>query len=92
MSILGLTKAVTDLVVSAGAGAVVGNAIKATTPPDAKVLTKVSIGIGGFVLSGAVGQWAAKYTSDQIDGTVEQIKDVSAAVRNIKAARRAARS
>jgi len=73
---LKLLKTVTDVAVSMGAGAIVGNTIKQTTPADAKKYQKVAIGIGGFVLSSAVGSWASNYAQEQIDETVEQISEL----------------
>ena len=84
---LSLVKNVTTLVVSAGVGAVVGNAIKASTPEDLKILQKISIGVGGFVLSGMVGSFASKYADEQIDTTVSQfteLKDLAGAFRKKK--------
>lgn len=67
MKKLDILKSVAGLVVSAGAGAVVGNAIKASTPEDIKNLNKVLVAIGGFALTGMVGEMASKYTAEQID-------------------------
>lgn len=74
MNILGITKTVSDVVVSAGVGAIVGNAIKASTPIDTKIVSKISIGVGSLVLSSMVGTQAANYTAEQIDSTVVQLK------------------
>lgn len=84
---LSLVKNVTCLIVSAGVGAVVGNAIKASTPEELKILQKISIGVGGFVLSGMVGNFASKYTDEQIDSTVSQfteLKDLAGSFRKKK--------
>lgn len=78
---LKLLKTTTDLAVSIGAGAIVGNTIKQSTPADAKKYTRVAIGIGGFVLSSAVGSWAAQYANDQIDGTIEQLSELKDAFK-----------
>ncbi len=74
MNPLNLLKAAVEIVVSVGVGAVVGNAIKASTPDSVTTLQKVMIGVGGFVLSGMVGDMATKYTSETIDDTVEKVK------------------
>lgn len=81
MNTLTITKAVVDAVVSAGAGAVVGNAIKQTTPIDVKIAQKISIAVGGFVLSGLVGSQASKYASEQIDSTIVQIQALKASLK-----------
>lgn len=79
MNPLQIAKAAVDLVVSAGAGAVVGNAIKASTPLDAKAIQKIVIGVGGLTLSGLVGSQASQYAGQQIDSTLSQIQAVKAA-------------
>lgn len=81
MNPMTIVKSVVDLAVSAGAGAVVGNAIKQSTPANAKLVQKISIGVGGFVLSGLVGAQASKYATEQIDTTIEQIKAVKASFK-----------
>lgn len=77
MKKLEVVKAVAGIVVSLGAGAVVGNAIKFTSPEDLKVLAKVGVGIGGFVISAMVGDAAAKYTEEQIDSVVDGVKNAT---------------
>lgn len=81
MNPMTIVKGVVDLAVSAGAGAVVGNAIKMSTPADAKKIQKISIAVGGFVLSGLVGAQASKYATEQIDTTLAQIKEVKASFK-----------
>lgn len=78
MTPLTITKMIADVVVSAGAAAVVGNAIKASTPATLKTTQKVSIAVGGFVLSSMVGAAASKHTSEQIDTTLAQIQGLKA--------------
>ena len=76
MNPLAISKAVVAAIVSTGAGAVVGNAIKQSTPTDLVVYKKIAIGVGGFVLSAAAGQQASKYVSEQIDSTLTQIQEL----------------
>lgn len=71
MNKLNILKSATGMIVSAGAGAIVGNAIKASTPADVKTVGKVLIAVGGFALTGMVGEMASKYTSDSIDEVAE---------------------
>lgn len=74
-----LAKSVATLVASAGVGAVVTNAIKATTPEDLKIVTKITVVIGAFVASHAVADSASTYCGKQIDqatNAIEQIKSV----------------
>ena len=75
MKKLDILKGVAELVVSVGVSAIVGNTIKTTTPPDIHVIKKVCVGIGGFVLSGMIGDKTAEYASNQIDETVEKIQN-----------------
>lgn len=75
-SSLKILKFVTTSVVSIGAGAVVSNAIKVTTPEELKLLKKVSIAVGGFVISSMVADAASKYTEKQIDEGAEAIKNI----------------
>lgn len=62
-----LAKSVVTLAASVGVGAVVTNAIKATTPEDLKIATKIAVVIGTFVTSRAVSDVASTYCSKQID-------------------------
>ena len=71
MNKLNILKSATGLIVSAGAGTIVGNAIKASTPADVKTAGKVLIAVGGFALTGMVGEMAAKYATDSIDDVAE---------------------
>jgi len=74
MNPLNLIKTVTEIVVSVGVGAVVGNTIKLTTPAGTHVLKRVAIGVGGFVLSSMISDKASTYATTTIDETVEKIK------------------
>lgn len=67
-----ILKEISGLVVSAGVGTVVGNAIKHTTPKDVSKYTKVLITIGGSALGGMAGQKVAQHTKEQLD----EIKDL----------------
>lgn len=79
---MNIFKTATGVIASASAGAVVGNAIKATTPIDIKTSGKVMVAIGGFVLTSMVGDFASKYTSEQIDDVVENLKSHSDSTDN----------
>lgn len=82
MNPIALARTAAGLVVSAGAGAIVSNAIKASTPANAKIIQKISIGIGGFVLSNMIGDMATKYANDNIDTAVNTFKQAKEAVIN----------
>lgn len=74
MNPLNLVKTVTEVVVSVGVGAIVGNVIKASIPANTHVLKRAAIGVGGFVLSSMITDKATKYATDTIDDTVDKIK------------------
>lgn len=76
MNPVSILKTVASIAVSSGAGAVVGNAVKLTTPVGTKTLQKITIAVGGFALSGLVAEAAANYTEREIDGAVAQIKEL----------------
>jgi uncharacterized membrane protein len=71
---LDLLKSLAGFIVSMGVGAVVGNAIKASTPTDIRRFSKITYAVGGFVLSNMVGDFASRYVSDQIDEVAENIQ------------------
>jgi hypothetical protein len=76
-----LATQIVTFVVSMGAGSVVGNAIKASTPQTAKLITKIGIGIGGVTLSSLAGSMAAKQTIESINTTIADIKGIYIALR-----------
>lgn len=67
-----IAKGIVGTVASVGVGAVVGNAIKSTTPVDITTINKVMVGAGAFVLTSLVGDVASKYTGAKIDEITEQ--------------------
>lgn len=75
MNALKVFKGAADIIVSIGAGAIVTNAIKATSPEDMKLVKKLSVAVGGFVISSMVADAASKYTSEKIDEGVQAVKD-----------------
>lgn len=62
-----ILKSAITLVASAGVGAVVTNAVKATTPDDLKTMNKIFVMVGTLVAAHAISDVASKYTSEQID-------------------------
>ena len=74
--LIALISQVATLAVSAGSGAVVGNAIKAGTPAAANLLQKSLIGIGGFVLADMVSEAAVKHVQTKIKDATEKIKNI----------------
>lgn len=67
-------KVVAGIVVSIGVGAIVGNAIKATTPANVSTIKKVCISVGAFVLSGIITDKAVSYTETKITEAIESVK------------------
>lgn len=51
---------------SASVGTVVGNLIAIKTPTDIKPITKISIGVGTFILSGVLSDMAMTYVETQM--------------------------
>lgn len=84
MNPIGLIKFAADIVVSAGVGAVVGNAVKATSPLTMKLPTQILVGIGSAALSGMAGSKASNYVSEQIDTTTDQLKELKTSFRKKK--------
>lgn len=82
MNPIGLITTVAGLVAASGAGAVVGNAVKASTPANLKTINKVLIGVGGFVLSSMVADQASKHVKTVITDNVDAIKTASASKPN----------
>jgi hypothetical protein len=74
MEIKSLVKVISGFIVSMGVGAIVGNTIKLTTPQSIGLAKKISIGIGGLVLSSMIGDYTSKYADKKIDETAEEIK------------------
>ncbi len=70
------------MVASIGAGAIVGNIIKVTTPSTTTKLMKLVIGLGGLVLTGIVGDAASTYVDKTVDDMVNTVNDVKQEVEN----------
>lgn len=75
MDAVKIVQGTTKFVVSAGVGAIVKNAIKATTPEDIKKLSKLSVWVGSAVVSSMVAEAATKYTKEKIDAGIQAVKD-----------------
>lgn len=69
-------KSVVTLIASVGVGAVVTNAVKATTPPDLKVLNKLAVLVGTMAASHTVADAASSYFGNTIDEWAEAINKV----------------
>lgn len=71
-------KQVMVVIVTAGIGAIVGNAVKHVTPSDTGFIKKTCIGAGSLVLAGMLSDKAGDYTEQKIDETVEEVKEMLA--------------
>jgi len=79
-----LAKSAATLVASAGVGAIVTNAIKATTPDDLKIATKITVVVGTFVASRAVADVASNFCAKQIDQVTDGIKQIRTTIKTYK--------
>lgn len=71
-----VTKLVATGATSWGAGIIVKNAIKMTTPADIGSIKKVGVVIGGFAVAGIVSDAASRYTGRMIDDCVHAYETV----------------
>lgn len=76
MTKLTLLKAAVEIIVSVGVGAIISNAVKATTPANVGFIKKLCIGMGALILTGMVTDSATKYTEEKITETTKQIKNI----------------
>lgn len=67
-------KTVTDVVLSAGVGTVLTNAIKATTPATLSPYQKALVFVGSFAVSSMVSGAASTYAKTQFDSIAAAIK------------------
>jgi hypothetical protein len=84
MSYTELAKSAVTLVASAGVGAVVTNAIKATTPEDLKIASKITVVVGTLVASRAVADVASTYCSKQIDELKSGVGQIRNTIKTLK--------
>ena len=84
MNPLAILSVVAKYAVSASVGGVVGNLVAVKTPPNVKPITKISIGLGTFVLSGMLSDMAMNYVEAQaleiLEGIVQTREMVKAEV------------
>lgn len=64
-------KKVSALVVGAGCGLIVTNAVKFTTPAALPAIKKVLVGIGGLVAGDMLAKKAGEHVGKEIDDLVE---------------------
>lgn len=75
---LGLLKVGIELVAGFGGGLVIDNIVKITTPGTIGAVEKMVVRIGGFFISGMVGDMTANYAGRQVDRVAEQIVKLQA--------------
>lgn len=73
---------VAGVATSFGAGSVVGNLIKHTTPEKLKTGSKILVAIGGAALSFVAGDLASRYVEDQIEEVAGMVKFATNKVKN----------
>lgn len=71
MNKLNVVKTTAGIVVSIGVGAIIGHAIKATTPADLKTINKIVVSIGTVALVGYLSMKA----SDYAENTIQEVAD-----------------
>lgn len=76
MNPLTIVTGVTTLIVSTGAGAIAGNAVKLTVPATANLAMRLCMTVGGFALGGVVGDLASQRTNEAIVNTTEQVQEL----------------
>lgn len=76
MKKMDMIKTVGGIIVSVGVGAIIGNAIKCTTPSNVGTIKRFCIGAGSLVLTSMIGDKAVQYTEDKICKAVQSIKNM----------------
>jgi len=66
-----IVKDVISFCASTGVSTVVSNIVSATMPKDAKLITKVSTAVGGFVLSAMISSKASEFIEVEFDKLVK---------------------
>lgn len=82
---LDVTKTVLGVMASIGASAIVGNAIKISTPDNVKVGKQACMIVGGLVLSSLVGNAASKHVHDEIDEGLDMWSKIKAEASKVRA-------
>lgn len=78
MNPIALAKAAVKLAAGIGAGTIVGNVVKSTTPVNIGPIKKVLIAIGSYGLGSAAGVIASNAIShdfDDVENTIRSIAD-----------------
>ena len=75
---------IADLGVGIGAGAVVTNLVKSTTPVGTNPIMKVAVGIGSMVISNMVGDAASKYVKRNVEELSDELKKAKSEIEAAK--------
>lgn len=71
-------KMVARVAITIGVGAIVGNAVKFTTPEVGMgILKKFCVGLGSVVLGGLASDASVQYAEKKIDDAAELVKEVN---------------
>lgn len=66
-------KKVAGLVLGCGAGIIVGNVVRTTTPPDINKIKNLAVGATSLVLGFMLGDKATEYAEKQIDDLADAV-------------------
>lgn len=77
---------IADIGVGIGAGAVVTNLVKSTTPAGTNPLMKVAVGIGSMVISNMVGDAASKFVKRNVEELSDELKKAKSDIDEAKEA------
>lgn len=70
------TKQIGGIVIGIGVGAIVGNAVKFTTPAEIGRITKACVGVGSLLLGGLAADATSKYFNACIDDGVAMAEEI----------------
>lgn len=79
-----MVKTAGEIVVSIGVVKIVTNIIKLTTPTNIGVISKICIGVGGFVLTNMIDDQVKDYIDRTIDKAKSQFKEMISTEKNRK--------
>lgn len=75
MNKIKVLKAGSKFIGTIGVGMIVRNIVKTTTPINMNIIQKVCIGVGGFALSGIIGDQAVDYIDKELDSAIKMVKE-----------------
>lgn len=78
MTKVDVVKAVLGTIASVGVGAIVGNAVVATTPAAIGIVQKIFVGAGSVALTG----WAGNVAATQVEKDIDQVVDIVQSVKD----------